>query len=423
MQTLLHFKNFIDELGASNSRNYKIEILKKYSKDEDIKKYLYFLINPYIVTGISDKKLGKEVKCSSDIVLESVYDLFDYLITNNTGKDIDIFMCQEMLSKCPTTELKDILFKIITKSLTLGIDAKTINTAIPECIPQFSLMLANKYFDKPDYVKGKEFALTRKIDGGRIIALKENGIVSFYTRAGQRYEGLVDLEKELLEFFPDNICLDGEITLLNPAGLSSKDQYKQTMKITRKDGEKHGIKMLVFDIMHAEEFKSQYCPYTYKERRKYADQVFSNKSLQFFELLPVLYCGTDIDQIDIWLNKMIAAGEEGIMINITDALYEFRRTSVLLKCKKMSDLDLPLIGFEEGTGKNAGKLGAIIVDYKGNKVKVGSGFTDELREEIWKNQDIWLGRTIVVQYFEITTNQNGGISLRFPIYIDYRTDK
>ena len=55
MQTLLHFKNFIDELGASNSRNYKIEILKKYSKDEDIKKYLYFLINPYIVTGISDK--------------------------------------------------------------------------------------------------------------------------------------------------------------------------------------------------------------------------------------------------------------------------------------------------------------------------------------------------------------------------------
>ena len=111
------------------------------------------------------------------------------------------------------------------------------------------------------------------------------------------------------------------------------------------------------------------------------------------------------------------------MINITDALYEFRRTSVLLKCKKMSDLDLPLIGFEEGTGKNAGKLGAIIVDYKGNKVKVGSGFTDELREEIWKNQDIWLGRTIVVQYFEITTNQNGGISLRFPIYIDYRTDK
>ena len=231
--------------------------------------------------------------------MESVYDLFDYLITNNTGKDIDIFMCQKMLSKCPTTELKDILFKIITKSLTLGIDAKTINTAIPECIPQFSLMLANKYFDKPDYVKGKEFALTRKIDGGRIIALKENGIVSFYTRAGQRYEGLVDLEKELLEFFPDNICLDGEITLLNPAGLSSKDQYKQTMKITRKDGEKHGIKMLVFDIMHAEEFKSQYCPYTYKERRKYADQVFSNKSLQFFELLPVLYCGTDIGQIDI----------------------------------------------------------------------------------------------------------------------------
>ena len=89
----------------------------------------------------------------------------------------------------------------------------------------------------------------------------------------------------------------------------------------------------------------------------------------------------------------------------------------------MNDLDLEIIGFEEGTNKNAGKLGAILVNYKDNVVKVGSGFSDELREEIWQNQDKWLGRTAVIQYFEETCNQNGGISLRFPVYLDYREDK
>lgn len=89
----------------------------------------------------------------------------------------------------------------------------------------------------------------------------------------------------------------------------------------------------------------------------------------------------------------------------------------------MNDLDLEIVGFEEGTNKNAGKLGTILVNYRDNIVKVGSGFSDELREEIWQNQDKWLGRTAVIQYFEETCNQNGGISLRFTVYLDYREDK
>ena len=110
------------------------------------------------------------------------------------------------------------------------------------------------------------------------------------------------------------------------------------------------------------------------------------------------------------------------MINICDAPYEFRRTNALLKCKKMKDVDLPIIDVEEGSNSNAGKLGAFIVDYKGNRVKVGSGFSKELREEIWKHPEDYVGRTIAVQYFEETTNQQGGVSLRFPVFLDFRYD-
>ena len=110
------------------------------------------------------------------------------------------------------------------------------------------------------------------------------------------------------------------------------------------------------------------------------------------------------------------------MINICDAYYEFKRTNALLKVKKMKDIDLRVIGYEEGSNSNRGKLGAFIVDYKGNQVKVGSGFSKELREEIWKNPDEYIGVMIAVQYFEETTNQNGGTSLRFPVFLDFRYD-
>jgi DNA ligase-1 len=286
------------------------------------------------------------------------------------------------------------------------------------------VQLANKYFDKPDYVEGKEFAITTKIDGGRIIAIKENGQVSFFTRAGQRYEGLVDLEQELLNCNYDNFVFDGEITLSDYKNYNSKDAYKQAMKITRADGEKHGVKMLVFDFMYSSNFRLQECPVPYIDRYSEMSAMFDMCDFTFFEKLPILYKGTDTSKITELLDAEIARGQEGVMINICDAPYEFKRTNSLLKVKKMNTLDLQIIGFEEGSGRLAGTLGAILVRYKdGNIVKVGSGFTDWLREEMWKNQGKYLDAICEIQYFEETTNQDGGISLRFPIFKDFRTDK
>lgn len=452
MQTLINFKNFIDELQMSNSRNYKLDILRKYRDDEDVKYYLNFLYNPYIVTGISDKKLYKDVSRLNvnnyTMPSYTVKSLLNYIAKFNTGSDFLINTIQIFKDQQLDVDLYEIFDAIITKNFPLGIDVKSINKCIPNLIPEFNVMLANKYFEKPEIVEGKEFTLTTKIDGGRIIAIKKNGVAKFYTRQGQEYEGLVDLKEEMEKHMPDNICLDGEITLLDPyvddevnicntgcslfddiintankRKLTSKEQYKKTMMITRRDGEKHGVKMLVFDIMTAEEFENQKCNTIYTERRAKLDSVFNNYFYTYFTLLPALYNGSDTNMITKYLNEAITDDEEGIMININNAPYEFKRTNNLLKVKKMNDLDLKCIGFEEGTNRHAGKLGALLVDYKGYTVKVGSGFTDELREEIWNNRDSWLGRTIVVQYFEETQNQQGGISLRFPVYIDYRTDK
>jgi DNA ligase-1 len=423
MQTLIKFKDFVDEINSSNSRSFKQGVLEKWKEDVIILTYLQFAFNPYTVFGISTKKLHKNL----GIYLEpsgSVFDLLEYLKVNNTGRDEDILLCQSTLSGL-NADTAALLEEIICKDLSIGVDSKTINSVIPGLIPTFSVQLAEKYFDKPERVEGKTFALTKKIDGGRIIAIRENGEVSFYTRAGQKYEGLVDLAAELFTTFPDGIVLDGEITLLaNPLGLSSKDQYKQTMKITRKDGEKHGVKMLVFDILTVEEFKTQKCEHTYDERRQLLENLFGTTKRTYFELLPVLYRGKDTTEITKYLEELTSAGEEGVMINICDALYEFKRTTNLLKVKKMNTLDLEIVGVEEGEGRLAGTLGAIHVRYRdGNIVKVGSGFSDWHRNEIWQNQIYYIGKIVEIQYFEETKNDKGGVSLRFPIFKDIRLDK
>jgi DNA ligase-1 len=428
MKTLIHFNDFVDEMVVSASRKHKQDVLTKYKDDEVIKQYLKIAYDPYTVFGISTKKLSKMARPIDWFHAATVFELFDYLTTHNTGTLEDVAACQEMMFCAAELDgtLECLLSDLICKDLSIGCDAKTINSVIPGLIPTFNVQLAEKYFDKPERVEGKRFALTTKIDGGRIIALKENGSVSFYTRAGQRYEGLVDLEKEMSELLPDGICLDGEITLLNSKGIPSKEAYKQAMKITRKDGEKHGVKMLVFDFMSAEQFRNQYCPSDWSARRTTVEAIFgcAKQPLKYFELLPVLYCGTDTSMITKLLDEAIADDQEGVMINICDAKYEFKRTTNLLKVKKMQTMDLQIVDFEEGSGKYANTLGAILVRYKnGNVVKVGSGFTDWLRSEIWNNRGKYLDVICEIQYFEETTNQDGGESLRFPIFKDFRYDK
>lgn len=415
------FVEFVSEIMRSNSRNHKVATLHKYKDSEDVKFCLEFVFNPYVTTGLNKKKLAKPV--APDIEFGGdVGALLNWIRENNTGRDEAVAKVNGVKLMMPT-EWQNLLDRVICKNMPIGVETGTINKEMPGLIPVFSVMLANKYFDNPEVLEGKKFTVTTKIDGGRIIALKQNGEIKFFTRAGQEYEGLVDLEEEMLDKLPDNYMLDGEIMLADRNGLDNKAQYKQTMMVTRRDGEKHGVKMLVFDGMPVHHFILRKKWFTYGERREALRRIFEGSHLKFFELLPVLYNGTDTTMVTRLLEEQIAKGEEGVMVNIDDEPYSFDRTNALLKVKKMKDLDLTVIRLEEGSNQNTGKLGAFVVDYKGNEVRVGSGISKAVREKVWKEKEEYIGRTIIVQYFEETKNQSGGVSLRFPVFVDFRYDK
>ena len=122
-------------------------------------------------------------------------------------------------------------------------------------------------------------------------------------------------------------------------------------------------------------------------------------------------------------------GREGVMVNIADASYECKRTKNLLKVKRFNTADVRVLDWEEGTGANKGKLGAVIVEFiapdeKKYTCKVGSGFAKEDREYYFANPDKIVGHIIEVGYFELSQNQKDhGYSLRFPTFKCLRNDK
>lgn len=420
MKTLIHFRDFVNEMVVSASRKHKQDVLTKYKDDEVIKQYLKIAYDPYTVFGISTKKLTKRVRPTDWFRAATVFELFDYLTTHNTGKDEDVAACQEMLFVASEVDpaLESLLMELICKDLSIGADSKTINSIMPNLIPQFSCMLAEKYFDRPTAVEGKSFAITTKLDGFRLIVFKEaDGSIKCYSRVGQLVEGLIEIEEEIRNNLPCNLALDGELTISNYFDMPSKDAYKAASKIIRLKGDtpKTGLTYRVFDCMPADQFKAQNCKKTYLERRVALD-TFAGL-MKHVEVLPVIYQGSDTSKIIEWLTKITDEGGEGVMLNMLDAKYSWKRTRDLLKVKKFDSLDLEVVNLEEGSGRLTGTLGAIHVRYKnGNIVKVGSGFTDEERKLYWAQPNLIINKVVEVKFFEETTNADGTYSLRFPTW-------
>lgn len=418
MENMYNVKEILDKIASTSSRNEKETILKQNKDNELLKEVLQFVYNPFIVTGLSDKKMKKNPLFRHPIMIDNI---MDYLKENNTGTDVDIYRVKSFIQQQPQ-ELQGSYYSIVTKNLKIGVTAKTINKILGKgFIPEFNVMLADKYADHESKVK--DFIITEKLDGIRNVLIKENGKIKMFSRQGQVVEGLNDIEIEADKLL-DNYVYDGELLLRNDKNLNSADLYRATVKEVRKDGVKKNVEFYVFDMLPLDEFVSGKSKEGCFDRKAKLFNVLNTLGLTWIKGLPNLYVGDDKSEIARLLSEVEEQGKEGLMLNTIDGIYECKRSKNLLKVKSMQTVDLRLIGFEEGTGKYVGKLGRINVEYKGNTVGVGSGFSDEERIEIWNNQEKYLGKIAEIQFFEETKNQNDDkLSLRFPVWKGIRFDK
>jgi DNA ligase-1 len=320
--------------------------------------------------------------------------------------------------------------RILIKDLRCGVSEKTINKCVKDTsikpVPVFECMLAHDGANHEKKIAGKKL-LEPKLDGVRVLTVvnMDNRTVTQYTRNGKVLENFGHITKaieENIDLFGRSLVLDGEMISTSFQALMKQVHRKDNVKAD-------DAVLMLFDILPLTEFQAGKS--VLGQRRR------SNLLKSFKPVFDKIGNIGVITQTEVDLNefagdllfkefnkKAIEDGFEGIMIKDSEAKYECKRSTSWLKQKPFIEVSLTVVDIEEGTGRNEGKLGALVCegedDGKNIKVNVGSGFTDDDRAGFWPERDFMKGQVVEVRADAITQNQDGTYSLRFPRFLRFR---
>lgn len=415
----------IYELQSLTGAIAKQNFIKEHADDEWFCKFLYYALNPMLAYNLSEKTLCTEKRTGltgvgREPMFENIFDCCEKLSKMKAMNDEVLEQVQIFLYHLCVSEERELYIKLLSKTLRLGVTAKTVNKVIPELIPEWEVQQAYP-IDKYPVPENTEFWLTQKLNGVR--ATYYNG--KLIARSGVPYNGLGHIIDAIESSPMGDYILDGELTLSDKKDLSDNEAFRVATGILNSDDvNKTTICFTIFDIIPKQDFDNKKPQVCYADRRQLLNSFSSFAADDgCLRILPVLYQGTDQSKIEEFLNQMVAEDKEGLMLN-TDVPYKRTRHKGILKIKRFYTMDLKIIGYEEGTGRLEGTLGAFVLEYKGNEVKVGSGFTDEQRAMFWQNRDEMIGLLCEVKYKEISSDKSTGLeSLQFPVFVQMRTDK
>ena len=412
-------QEFINEMKATSSTNDKKEILRKYDSPflRRLFEYTYSPFKQYYVTSNNLKK-------RSDLVFDGYSDFFgllDDLSERRVSGHQAIQCVNGFIEKYK--EFSEIIYDVIDRNLKTRATATLINTVFPGTIPTFDVALAEKFDGnekKVDFESGEWWA-SRKLDGVRCITIiDENGEPRFYSRAGNEFLTLSVLAEDIKKLKLKSKVLDGEVCVLKEGGL--EDFQGIIKEIGRKDHTILSPKYYVFDMLELDEFNQKSGEVSLSARLIVLNGIFQMYQLSCAEPLPQFQIKSK-EEFEKIVADATEMGYEGVMMRKSVG-YEGKRSKNLLKVKKMHDAEYTVIDVESDVNRiiEFGReveeimLKAVIVEHKGNRVRVGSGFSLDQRRFYHKNPNEILGKTITISYFEETSNQNGENSLRFPVF-------
>ena len=413
---------YLIELQSIKGAKAKQTYIKEHENNDGFRKLLRFALDPLLTYNLSEKTLTDGDNVSDELVLfKNIYECCEFLSGLRAMDSATLRQVKSLLAKCDPDE-KELYIKLLSKTLRLGVTAKTVNAVIPNLIPTWEVQQAFP-IDKYPVEEGTEFWLTQKLNGTR---------ATFYdgrlrARSGAAYTGLEHIEKEIAFLNVSGFVADGELTLVDKGNLSDNEAFREATGIINSDAEsKLEIAYTIFDVIPVKDFETGELGINYDIRRSVMDTLddfLKKKNAIYVSVLPVLYHGTDQEQIPILLDKMVAEDKEGLMLNL-NVPYQRKRHRGILKIKRFYTMDLPIVRCEEGAGRLSGTLGALVLDFDGHEVSVGTGFSDEQRNELWDKREDLAGVLCEVKYKEISSDKKTGErSLQFPVFVSLREDK
>lgn len=431
-------KDILDDLAGNASRLYKEDILKQNIDNETLKQVIVLALNPFIqfyIRKIPDYTLNLDPKKQDtlDNAMRRLTMLSSRTLTGKAGiEHLNIVLS----SVCPADAM--VIERIIAKDLKCGVSDATVNKIWPGLIPSYPCMLASAYDQKlVDKVKWPAFAQL-KMDGMRFNAIVKNGKVEFRSRNGKEIsipDILFDLPFiHMAKYYGTDMVFDGELMVADAAGRvldrkTGNGILNKAVKGTMVYDDAKNVRATLWDAIPLTAFQAGIDPEQYKDRLAKLGNCMSdlkNNQAEVGHLVDLVFSKMIVSEAQARevFEHFLEAGQEGIILKTREGIWEDKRSRSLIKFKGELECDLMVVDWEEGTGRNVGRLGALVLESRcgGVKVNVGTGFSDDDRNSISAKSSI--GRIVSVKYNARITDKNSNIgSLFLPVFVEFRADK
>lgn len=428
----MNINEFFNSLAANNSRNFKIEQLQANEDNTLLREVIRLALDPF--TQFYIRKIpayefvgeDSEHQTCLEMAIENLYYLSSREVTGNMA----ISHLGGILSGLEPDDAK-VIERIIQKDLKCGVDVSTANKVWSHLIPEYPCMLCSPFEQKlVDKIKFPAYA-QMKMDGMRFNAIVRSGKVEFRSRNGKQIHLLGNLEKEFAALAGDIDCVfDGELLVMDDMTMQFADRQtgngilNKANKGTISEADAAKVHATVWDLIPYILFESGNCATPYSKRFSTLEQIVNKQKSEGKKIWTVTSTIVQtLEEAQEIFQGYLADGYEGIILKDGSGEWEDKRSKTQIKFKGELECDLKIVAVEEGSGKAAGMLGAIVCESSDGivKVNVGSGFSDAQRKQYWKENLV--DKIVAVKYNARIKNKQGEESLFLPVFIELRDDK
>lgn len=422
----------LGQLESDNSRLAKEAILIKNKDNKELKRVINLALDPFVqfyIRKIPSYTTNKKIELSA--AMDQLELLSSRALTGNAG----IEHLQYILGALSEEDAK-VIERIIAKDLKCGVSEATANKIWPGIVPTYPVMLASGYDQKLiDKVKFPAY-VQLKLDGMRFNAIVKGNTVEFRSRNGKELTipnpSFAIPFIKMAEHYKVDMVFDGELLIADFAGKPVNRQtgngiLSKSIKGTMSEIEADNVRATLWDAIPFESFTAGIDKEPYKVRLAKLSNSISHVNGQYtqFRHYVSLVWNKEVDNIytaQKIFEKFLSEGQEGTILKVKDGIWEGKRSKEQIKFKGELECDLKVVDWEEGTGKNKGRLGALVCESSDGviSVNVGSGYTDEQRETYTKKV---IGKIVTVKYNARIKDKSGVESLFLPVFIELREDK
>jgi len=429
----MNLNEFFESLAANSSRNFKIDQLELHRNNNLLMRVIQLALDPF--TQFYIRKIPEysfvgedsEHQTCLEMAVENLYYLSSREVTGNAA----IAHLRAILCGLPSDDAK-VIERIIQKDLKCGVSIATANAVWTGLVHEYPVMLCSQFEQKlVDKVQFPALVQT-KMDGMRFNAIVRDGKVEYRSRNGKEIQLLGNLDTDFIALAGDIDCVfDGEL-IVNDKGVILDRQtgngiLNKANKGTISDLEAHKVRATIWDVIPFIQFSEGKCNVSYGQRWESLCLLIDTHKPKKVSLVDS-WDVNSYDEAKILFEGLLADGQEGIILKDRSGIWEDKRAKHQIKFKGEMECDLEILAVEEGTGKYAGKLGAVVCasrskDGKRITVSVGSGFNDDHRVNLWAIRDTLIGKIVAVKYNMRIKNKAGEESLFLPIFVEVRNDK